>query len=192
MTIPNDLRRVVFEVPNFESCEFCERITARAFKQGFRAATIVTEDGTSVTPHIRNNDRVIFDDHALAKAVWQKTRALFSTPFKGHRAVGLNERFRVYRYGPEQFFDWHQDGEYHSETGLRSLFTMMIYLSDRCKGGGTSFADVFSPYVFNDFTISPKQGKALFFHHPLSHRGDKILSGEKFVLRTDVMFSPDA
>lgn len=117
-----------------------------------------------------------------------QSEVFFPNTFKGHRAIGLNERFRIYRYRPNQFFDWHQDGEFRTPSGLRSLFTMLIYLSEDCVGGGTSFADVFSPFVFDDFTIDPREGKALFFHHPLSHRGDQIVSGEKFVLRTDVMF----
>ena len=188
MTIPNGLQHLVFEVPGFATPEFCTQTIGRADELGFVSATITTELGTSVVQDIRNNDRVIFDDPNLAKALWGKARALFSDPFKGQRAVGLNERFRVYRYRSDQFFDWHQDGEFRSASGLRSMFTMMIYLSEGCEGGGTSFADVFSPHAFNDFTIAPMTGKALFFHHPVSHRGDPIISGEKYVLRTDVMF----
>ncbi len=188
MTVPPCLKHLVFEVSDFRTPDFCDQIIARADDIGFDEATITTEHGTSVTQEIRNNDRVIFDDVNLAKLLWGNAKSLFSESFKGHRAVGLNERFRVYRYGPDQFFDWHQDGEYQALSGQRSMFTMMIYLSEDCDGGGTSFADVFSPHVFKDFTIAPKTGKALFFHHPLSHRGDPIISGEKFVLRTDVMF----
>ncbi len=188
MTIPPCLKHLVFEVPDFGTPDFCDQIVARANDIGFDAATITTERGTSVTQEIRNNDRVIVDDANLAKLLWGNAKSLFSETFKGHRAVGLNERFRVYRYSPDQFFDWHQDGEYQALSGQRSMFTMMIYLNEGCEGGGTSFADVFSPHVFKDFTIAPKTGKALFFHHPLSHRGDTIISGEKFVLRTDVMF----
>lgn len=188
MTIPNDLRHLVFEVPDFVTQQFCTQMISQASEIGFDAATITTEHGTGIVETIRNNDRVIFDDPDMANTLWKKAQFLFTNTFKGHRAVGLNERFRVYRYGPGQFFDWHQDGEFRAPSGRRSLFTMMIYLSEACDGGGTSFADVFSPHIFDDFTIEPREGKALFFHHPLSHRGDPIVSGEKFALRTDVMF----
>ena len=87
-----------------------------------------------------------------------------------------------------RFFDWHQDGEYSRPDGAVSKFTFMIYLNDVTDGGGTTFADVFSPHVFGDFTIKPAVGKALMFQHRLSHRGDPISSGEKYVLRSDVMF----
>jgi len=192
MTIPHCVKHLVFEVPNFRNSDFCARIIGRADEIGFDAATINTEHGTCFAHDIRNNDRVTFDDPNLAKELWNKAQSLFSNPFKGHRAAGLNERFRVYRYGPGQLFDWHQDGEFIDSSGLRSMFTMMVYLNEGCEGGGTSFADVFSPHVFDDFTISPKIGKALFFYHPISHRGDAIISGEKFVLRTDVMFEKTA
>lgn len=192
MTVPLCLNHLVFEVSDFRTPDFCDQIIAPANEIGFEAATITTERGTSVSQEIRNNDRVIFDDVGLAKVLWDKAKSLFSESFKGHRAVGVNERFRVYRYGPDQFFDWHQDGEYQAPSGQRSMFTMMIYLSEGCEGGGTSFADVFSPYIFKGFTIAPKTGKALFFNHPLSHRGDPIITGEKFVLRTDVMFEKTA
>ncbi|MFV0410724.1 MAG: 2OG-Fe(II) oxygenase [Paracoccus sp. (in: a-proteobacteria)] len=105
-------------------------------------------------------------------------------------AIGLNERFRVYRYGPGRFFDWHQDGAYDDGAGNCSKFTMLIYLNDEVEGGGTPFSDMSSPHAFSDFTIAPQAGSALFFHHPLSHRGDLIIGGRKYVLRSDGMFGP--
>lgn len=190
MSVPTAMNTFVIETPDFVSTGFCQRVIDRAHDLGFHAATVTSEQGTAVTPDIRNNDRVIFDDPQFADQLWQLAAPYFTDIFKGHRAVRLNERFRVYRYGPGQFFDWHQDGEFRNTDAEVSKFTMMIYLNDAFEGGGTSFADVFSPHVFQDFTIEPATGKALFFHHPLSHRGDPILAGEKYVLRTDVMFRP--
>lgn len=188
MTIPKVLKHLVFEVPNFVNLNFCSQMIDRAKDHGFELATITSEVGEAVAPDIRNNDRVIFDDISLAKELWLQVSPLFSEPFKGYIAVGLNERFRIYKYVPGQFFDWHQDGEYSAKDGSVSKFTMMIYLNDVAEGGGTSFADVFSPHTFSDFTIEPETGKALFFNHPLSHRGDPVITGAKFVIRTDVMF----
>jgi prolyl 4-hydroxylase len=188
MTIPLVLEHLVFELSEFTDAAFCNRVIDRANHLGFEPATITSENGTSVTPDIRNNDRVIFDDVDFANELWLRISPYFQKPFKGMTAVGINERFRVYRYVPGQFFDWHQDGEYTRRDGAVSKFTLMIYLNDDVNGGGTSFADVFSPYVFADFTIKPATGKALLFHHPLSHRGDPINTGEKYVLRSDVMF----
>lgn len=188
MSIPDVLNGRVFEAAEFASAEFCNEMIAKAHEIGFEKATISTERGVEAVPDIRNNDRVIFDDPALAAALWAKARSFFVSPFKGVEAIGLNERFRLYRYHPGHFFDWHQDGEYRCPSGAVSRFTMMVYLNEGFKGGGTRFADVFSPFHFPDFTVQPVAGKALFFHHPLSHRGDPVVSGVKYVLRTDVMF----
>lgn len=190
MSIPTALSVFVIETPEFVSADFCQRIIDRANDQGFHAATVTTEQGTAVAADVRNNDRVIFDDPQFARELWPSVARLFPKPFQDHRAIGLNERFRVYRYGPGQFFDWHQDGTFRKDDNTVSKFTMMIYLNYAFEGGGTSFADVFSPHVFQDFVIAPATGKALFFHHPLSHRGDPVVTGEKYVLRTDVMFQP--
>ena len=188
MTIPSVLKNKVIEIPNFVSPKFCQSIIKRAKNSGFEPATITTENGVSITPDIRNNDRVTLDDVDLAEELWRKISPYFREPFKNSKAVSLNERFRIYKYSPGQFFDWHQDGEYQKDDTLVSRFTMMVYLNDTVTGGGTSFADVYSPHTFADFTVIPVVGKTLLFHHPLSHRGDPILSGEKYVLRTDVMF----
>lgn len=188
MSIPKVLEHLVFERPDFATNGFCQNIIDRAQGSGFHPATVTSEQGPAFMPDIRNNDRVIFDDPDFADNLWQMARPLFPEPFKGDKAVGLNERLRIYRYSAGQYFDWHQDGEFKNNEGLISKFTMMIYLNDGFEGGGTSFADIFSSYNFRDFIVEPAIGKALFFHHQLSHRGDTIISGEKFVLRTDVMF----
>jgi len=188
MTVPSILRPFVFARPRFVDAAFCGSIRARADRHGFHAATLTSDLNAGDAPDIRNNDRVIFAGAALARQLWHKASPLFATPSKGWRAVSLHPRFRVYRYRPGQVFDWHQDGEVREAPALRSLFTMMIYLNAECEGGGTSFADAFSPHVFKDFTLRPEIGKALFFHHPLSHRGEPVLRGETHVLRSDVMF----
>ncbi|MEP4036327.1 2OG-Fe(II) oxygenase [Pseudophaeobacter sp.] len=188
MSIPEVLCDRVFEAAKFLSEDFCKQMILRASDIGFEEATISTEYGVRMVPEIRNNDRVIIDDPSLAQALWQDAAAMFSRPFKGSKAIGLNERLRIYRYHPGHFFDWHQDGEYSPAENTVSRFTMMVYLNDGFEGGGTSFADIFSPFRFEDFVVKPETGKALIFHHPLSHRGDQVLSGVKYVLRTDVMF----
>lgn len=190
MTIPTVLKNLVVEIPNFMDVDFCQHTIQHAQDMGLIAATITTEQGTTVTPDIRNNDRVIFDDADLAQDLWKKAKPHFQAPFKTQTAVGLNERFRIYRYRPGQFFDWHQDGTFRKSDNEISQFTMLIYLNDGFTGGDTSFADIFSPHIFQDFVVEPSIGKAVFFHHPLSHRGDPVLTGEKFVLRTDIMFAP--
>ncbi|UTW53818.1 2OG-Fe(II) oxygenase [Kordiimonas sp. SCSIO 12610] len=102
------------------------------------------------------------------------------------------KRFRYYRYRKGQQFDWHMDGAFMRPNGERSLFTLMFYLNDGFEGGDITFCDWGSPLLFDDFAITPQAGKALLFFHPISHKGEPVISGEKFVLRTDVMYSAKA
>jgi 2-oxoglutarate-Fe(II)-dependent oxygenase superfamily protein len=70
--------------------------------------------------------------------------------------------------------------------------TFMIYLNDGMTGGETRFfagmERVFRqrPYL----SVEPKQGMALIFLHSIWHEGAVVQSGQKYVLRTDVMYKP--
>jgi prolyl 4-hydroxylase len=59
----------------------------------------------------------------------------------------------------------------------------MVYLNGDFAGGTTDFET-----DEGDFSITPKPGLALFFEHPLLHRGAPVTHGTKYVLRTDVMY----
>ncbi|MEM8576715.1 MAG: 2OG-Fe(II) oxygenase [Pseudomonadota bacterium] len=184
MSIPSVLSGRVIEVPNLLPAPDCAALIARAAAQGFATATINQGEHR---PDIRSNTRALWRDAALSQRLWPVV-APHVPDIDGARGVGLWDIWRVYGYTPGQFFDWHQDGRVTDAAGRSSLMTLMIYLSDGCTGGGTRFADVFSPYIFADFTIQPKTGKALLFHHDLSHRGEEVTTGVKHVLRTDVIF----
>lgn len=179
----------VVEIEDFLSAKRCEALVAHAEDTGFDEATINTSAGHVFDKQVRNNDRVISDDPALAAELWDLARADVPVTFKGRNVVGLNERLRFYRYDPGQKFDWHQDGYFERSNGERSQFTFMVYLNDGFEGGGTSFADPYGRLGFDPFTVTPKKGSALLFYHHLDHRGDEVTAGRKYVLRTDVMFS---
>jgi len=179
----------VFALEGFLSPEECAHWIAETEATGFEPALVNTQHGPQRIDDIRNNDRVIRDDAALADMLWPRLRPHMPGVFRGRAIVGLNERFRFYRYDPEQKFDWHQDGYYERPNGERSLFTFMIYLNDGFEGGGTSFCNIYAGQNFDDFCVVPKAGTALLFYHPVMHRGDAVVSGRKYVMRTDVMYS---
>ncbi len=89
MTIPSCLERLVIEVPHLVDPTFCTGMIAQAEALGFAPATITTEDGTSVVPDIRNNDRLILDDPEIAGELWRLVVPSVAQPFKGQVAVGL-------------------------------------------------------------------------------------------------------
>lgn len=183
----------VLTVQGFMSPDECRAHIDDGEGRGFEEATISTGLGMVMRKDLRNNDRVIVDDPTLATALWGRVRSFLPSAFKAWVPVGVNERFRFYRYDVGQQFDWHQDGFFERDNGERSHFTFMVYLNDGFEGGETSFSR--SPHVAttrDPIKVEPKTGMAPLFHHPIPHKGEPVRSGRKYVLRTDVMFAREA
>ncbi|MCB9746596.1 MAG: 2OG-Fe(II) oxygenase [Alphaproteobacteria bacterium] len=145
--------------------------------QGFDFAPVTTGLGMIPMPHVRNNNRVMVDDVPRAEGLWARIReGLPEIP--GVEYVGLNERLRVYRYQPGQYFKRHLDGAYHRGAKEFSIFTLLVWLNDDYQGGETRFGGL---------SFSPTAGDALLFAHRQLHEGDTVLEGVKYMLRTDVM-----
>jgi hypothetical protein len=60
----------------------------------------------------------------------------------------------------------------------------MIYLNENFHGGETVFTGA------TRTEIVPKTGLMLAFKHEIVHEGSIVRKGKKYVLRSDVMFSP--
>lgn len=176
----NCLTAHIFTVTDFLSADECQRYIALAEGEGFDDAPINTLFGPVVEKEIRNNKRVIVDDLALAATIWERVKDYVAGVLAEFRAVGINERFRFYRYDPGQAFRWHRDGYFQRESGERSRLTLMFYLNDDFEGGETFFEEV---------VVRPQSGMALCFVHHLLHEGAEVKSGRKYVMRTDVMYS---
>ena len=181
----------VFELSGFLTHDICDKWIADIEAEGFEPALINGVHGATRRPDIRNNDRLIRDDPQSGQELFETLYPYLSKTFRKRKVIGLNERFRFYRYDVGQKFDWHQDGYFERDNRERSLFTFMIYLNDDFEGGATSFADVRFGQSFPDFQVIPKKGSALVFYHPIMHRGDPITAGRKYVMRTDVMYSAE-
>lgn len=162
----------------------CEALVCEAEDLGFTDAPITTMRGFEMRPGIRNNTRVIVDDHARARQLWERLAPSLPALHRGLRVVGLNERFRVYRYRVGQYFEWHRDGSYHRSSEEWSLLTLMVYLNDGYAGGRTEFESAAA--------VEPRRGMVVVFDHGLRHRGARVLAGTKYVLRTDVMVRREA
>ena len=180
----------VFVIHDFltpAECEDAIRLTERV---GYADAPINTLSGPVMVKEIRNNERVMIDDFAWAAALWGRAQPFIPSPYKGHPATGLNERFRFYRYDPGQTFRPHYDG-YFARDDERSQLTFMVYLSGGCVGGDTVLHIQDDGLTLADGTsihVTPEPGKALVFEHQLLHEGAPVLAGRKYVLRTDVLY----
>lgn len=139
---------------------------------------------------MRNNDRVIADDVGMAKRIWNRVEGFVPRILAGRQVLGLNERFRFYRYAPGQRFSWHWDGSFVRPNGEASLLTFMIYLNEGYEGGATRFDDDAKSPPGEPLSVAGKLGMALLFEHELLHEGAEVTGGVKYVLRSDVMYGP--
>lgn len=169
----------VFVLHNFWSKQRCEQFMESIKAKAFEKATINTSSGARVVDHIRNNDRLMYKDEQLTDEMWQRLQSYAVQQYGNSTVCGLNEMVRVYKYGVGQVFKRHRDASYIRSKNEVSFFTFMIYLNDGYSGGETSFQKA---------SVVPKQGSALVFAHHLLHEGDEVTSGEKLVLRTDIMY----
>ncbi|WP_372369369.1 prolyl hydroxylase family protein [Candidatus Uabimicrobium sp. HlEnr_7] len=179
----------VFTITDVFSKEECQKYINHTEKIGFTDAPINTNTGAVVSPEVRNNTRVMFDDKDIAKKLWERVKTFVPEKYKGRKFLGLNERFRFYKYDQGQRFAPHADGYYTRENGERSLFTFMIYLNEDYKGGETKF--FYMPLLGRkkEFVIKPQTGMALLFEHTIIHEGATVITGRKYVLRSDIMYT---
>lgn len=175
------------------SAQECEQLIARGFNQGFEQALVNRGDGTQeLITRVRNNERVIFDDNALAVDLQSRLMLHlgdeFPYQFKDVVFRKAGAHFRMYKYTPEQYFKPHRDGSFR-DVDCESEITVLFYLNDT-DGGDTVLMPHGKLQDWAFIHIAPKAGDVLMFEHPVWHEGRPVNSGEKFVLRTDLFFAP--
>ena len=120
--------------------------------------------------------------------------------------VAVNPLLRFIRYQAGGALVPHYDAPYVQDEHIRSLQSVVVYLSatDECIGGATRFLvdgqhgvpvgerDLGDGGLDSGTTRVSFQptcaGQAMIFDHRLWHDGEGVRSGEKYLLRTDVMF----
>lgn len=177
----------IFLLRDFLLNDECTALIRRSEGLRYEMGTV----GGVVAEGMRNNERVLVDDPALADALFRRAAPWLPPTIEQRPLARFNERWRFYRYRPGQTFQPHRDGSYLSlETYEKSEVTFLIYLNDGMTGGETRFfADMEQvaqrcPYL----TVKPTTGAALVFLHSIWHEGAMVQCGEKYVLRTDVMY----
>ena len=128
----------------------------------------------------------------------------------GARALGINARFRCYRYVEGDYFKPHTDGswpgsEVNERTGQLewdayrdrwSQLTFLVLLSDGYAGGRTIFHVDMDGEIRDVAVKTPKGGVLIFPHggHPLHqmHSGELVEGGEKYMIRTEVLYERNA
>ena len=157
----------------------CKYLIDFAEKQGFK----------EVDRGIANYFRVEFDNDWLANMLGQRliSRNCMTAVWNGSKVVGLNNHFRVSKYDPGMKFDIHKDGFNVDTKGNRSVMTLNIFINEEFEGGETDF---FHENKTFRFSAKPKTGRAALFDSQQYHCGNKVVSGYKYLLRTDIMVQP--
>jgi hypothetical protein len=151
----------------------------------------------------RVNDRFQIEDPSFARTLWEQSglqtlvHAYENQAVFGGKVLGLNPNIRVYRYRPGQFFDQHYDESNKLQFGqdklpAKTTWTLLIYLTT-CEGGETAFHP--EPSKKGERPPDPiivglETGMALLHKHGddcLLHEGKEVRSGEKWVLRSDLV-----
>lgn len=185
--------RLLWTVPELFSAAECAAIVAGASEHAWLPATVNSATGRVVERVVRDSSTAVLRDPALAADLYRRVRdhvpARMSGEIGGRGRVGMDVAgvhvpVRIYRYEPGQHFGLHQDQSYFGEDGTKSLLTLMVYLNEDFGGGETDFPE-------QGQLIVPRTGTALLFQHMLLHAGNRVTSGSKLVLRSDVLYRPE-
>jgi predicted 2-oxoglutarate/Fe(II)-dependent dioxygenase YbiX len=176
---------LLFTIHDFFNPEECRRFIDFSERMGFTDAPITTPLGFVMAKNVRSNMLVMVDDTELADRLFERARLLLPLRVGPWALLGLNERFRYYRYDVGQRFRKHYDGSYWRRAGEESQLTFMVYLNDDFAGGTTDFWYENSVLKAR---VKPRRGTALVFAHGQLHEGTPVTRGRKYVVRTDVMY----
>jgi len=139
--------------------------------------------GPEVDLEVRNNTRVMWDDAEEANRLVERVASAVPHSYQDEALVGGNPRLRLYRYAPGEHHGFHFDTVVELDHSVRSRVTLVFYLNDEFEGGATDFPELSQ-------RIQPRRGRALLFQHRVLHAALPVVSGEKFVLRTDILYAP--
>lgn len=176
-----ELHPQIFLIEDFLTPQECDHYIELTHEQVFEEAKINMHGRQLMNKGVRDNERLMVFDTNLAETLFRKAFEFLPQQHEDYRILDFNEMFRIYKYSPGQRFKMHRDGSYIRNEHEKSFYTFLIYLNDDFEGGETEFENL--------FTVAPKKGSALVFYHPLRHEGKTLISGLKYVLRTDVMYS---
>ena len=201
-----------YQLLNVLSQSECEQMIRLTESLGY-----LKDAAVSLPREIRHNDNItVVVDDATERLLWQRVEHLVNQHleiFDHKKPLGLNTRFRFYRYNVGDYFHFHIDGDWpgsrvYGETLITNAYddryskmTFLILLNDDFTGGATRFRvnanNPHSPARRGEPALdvdirTPIGGVLLFPHgpHPLHcvHASVPITQGVKYIIRTDLLF----
>jgi prolyl 4-hydroxylase len=167
------------------SDEECEQLIRLATPRLARSLTVATQTGGEEVNGDRTSNGMFFQrgENELVRRIEERIARLVSWP------VENGEGLQVLHYTPGTEYKPHYDYFDPAEPGTPTILrrggqrvgTVVMYLGEPEKGGGTVFPDV-------HLEVAPKRGNAVFFSyeraHPSTrtlHGGAPVLAGEKWI-----------
>lgn len=188
-----DSSQVCFVIPKLFSKQECKALLNPEIKNSFQKANF------NYPTYYRNNDRFVVDNNQLANHLFEKVKPFLPQTIRINninpvesgiwQLYELNNRIRYCRYKQGQYFNRHLDGVHFRSNEIQSKLTFMLYLNgeDEFTGGRTLFYKTkASALVWAEYL--PHQGDLIVFDHNIWHEGERLFSGQKFVLRSDILY----
>jgi prolyl 4-hydroxylase len=163
----------------------CDALIELARPVMCRSRTVQTRTGGDEVNDSRTSEGMFFSrgQTELVSCIEERIARLVNWP------VERGEGIQVLHYGPGAEYKPHYDYFDPKEPGTPTILkrggqrvgTVVMYLNDPVRGGGTTFADV-------QLEVAPRKGAAVFFSydrpHPVTrtlHGGAPVIEGEKWV-----------
>jgi prolyl 4-hydroxylase len=167
------------------SDEECAQLIELAKPRLARSLTVATKTGGEEVNADRTSNGMFFQrgENELVRRIEQRIAKLVNWPEEN------GEGLQILQYGPGAEYKPHYDYFDPAEPGTPTILrrggqrvgTIVMYLAEPQKGGGTIFPDV-------HMEVAPKRGNAVFFSyeraHPSTHTlhgGAPVLAGEKWI-----------
>ena len=151
--------------------------------------------------HMANLNWVV--DDQICEAVFARCQPQLTDHIGGAPSLGLNARFRFYRYQAGDYFKPHTDGSWPGSRAVDgrlqadafgdrwSQLTFLLFLSDNFEGGHTRFYP--DGLEGEAFPVHTPLGSALCFPHgghpqQCIHAGETVRRGIKYIIRTEILY----
>ncbi len=170
----NQFENGVFTIENFLTADQCESLIVNSEYKGYNDLFIDTNQGPKIVKTLKTNlsemnDLSISVDSVLsildAEDQW--------SPYS------IDSQLSFYKYSLGLELNEHTDEPLIISDTLKSKMTLMIFLNESFKGG---------EILFDEFKIKPKKGMALFFPQSLPHKGKSVIKGQKYAMKTNVIY----
>lgn len=167
------------------SDEECDALIDAARPRMARSLTVATRTGGQEVNDDRTSNGMFFTrgESEMIARIEARIARLVNWPIEN------GEGIQVLQYGPgaeyKPHYDYFEPGEPGTpsivQRGGQRVATLVMYLSEPARGGGTTFPDI-------HMEVAPKRGNAVFFSyerpHPSTrtlHGGAPVIEGEKWI-----------